>query len=183
MNRYFSVDCEFSGLDHTKYDLISIGIVEIEKNNNIFKVNKNRTFYLELKPLHNHFDPQSMDINGLNFSNLKKYGSEPKEACRQIKKYLNLKENDNAIFIGYCNILDKIYIDQLFYAAEAENPFNYEAIEISSLAIGKLNLEWGYSERDLEKELDLEPMDKNDKHNALQDAIHQAKEFCLLMNK
>ena len=31
--RYFSVDCEFSGLDHTKYDLISIGILEVKYEN------------------------------------------------------------------------------------------------------------------------------------------------------
>ena len=33
MKRYFSIDCEFSGLDHTKYDLISIGILEVKHEN------------------------------------------------------------------------------------------------------------------------------------------------------
>lgn len=182
MNRYFSIDCEFSGLDHTKYDLISIGIIEIEKHNNKFFSNKNRTFYLELKPLHKEFDPEAMKINGLNFANLYKYGSEPKEACRQIIKYLNLKESDTAVFIGYCNTLDKIYTDQLFLNAKIENPFHYETIEISSLAIGRLNLEWGFEENELEKILNLNPMSNDKKHNAKEDAIHQAEEFCGIMN-
>ena len=182
MKRYFSVDCEFSGLDHTKYDLISIGILEVKYENGEYIPDYNRRFYLELKPMHDVFDPESMAINGLNFANLYRYGSGPQEACRQIIKYLDLGQNDEAIFIGYCNTLDKIYTDQLFLAAKVENPFNYETIEISSLAIGKLNLEWGFSESDLENKLGMEQMDDNKKHNALEDAIHQSEEFCKLMN-
>ena len=92
MNRFFSVDGEFSGLDHTKYDLVSIGIVEvIVDDSGMYKPSYNRRFYLELKPLHDHYDIESMNINGLNFANLYRYGSEPKEACRQIIKYLDLE--------------------------------------------------------------------------------------------
>lgn len=182
MNRYFSMDGEFSGLDHTKYDLVSIGLVEITNENNLYKVDYNRKFYLELKPNHNYFDPEAMKINGLSFANLYQYGSGPKEACRQIIKYLDLKQGDNAIFIGYCNTLDKIYTDQLFLLADVENPFHYETIEISSLAIGRLGVEWGFSESDLEKAIKLQPMSSDKKHDALEDAIHQAEEFCGLMN-
>lgn len=182
MNRYFSIDCEFSGLNHLKHDLVSIGFIEVIEEDGKFKLDRSRTCYLELKPLHKEFDPQSMEINGLNFANLYRYGSEPKEACRQIIKYLDLNDGDNAIFIGYCNTLDKIYTDQLFLAAEVENPFHYETIEISSLAMGKLNLKWGFSESELEEKLGLNPMNNNLKHNALEDAIHQAEEFCMLMN-
>lgn len=181
MNRYFSIDCEFSGLNHLKHDLVSIGIIEVIEDNGIFKLDRSRTFYLELKPLHKEFDPQSMEINGLNFANLYRYGSEPQEACRQILKFLDLNDDDIAVFIGYCNTLDKIYVDQLFLYANIENPFHYETIEISSLAIGKLNLKWGFSESELEKKLNIEPMG-DEKHNALEDAKHQAEEFCKIMN-
>ena len=183
MIRYFSIDCEFTGLNHTKYDLASIGIVEVIKNGTEYTIDEERKFYLELKPLHSEFDPESMKINGLSFPNLYKYGSEPKEACRQILKYLDLNEGDTAVFVGYCLVLDKIYVDQLFLAAEVENPFHYETIEISSLAIGKLGLEWGFTEATLEHQLCMQPMSDNTKHNALEDAIHQADEFCQIMNK
>ena len=84
--RYFSVDCEFSGLDHTKYDLISIGIIEIQ--NNIPR--RDRVFYLELKPQHRAFDGESMKINGLNFDNLYRFGTEPKKACEEINEMFGL---------------------------------------------------------------------------------------------
>ena len=182
MIKYFSMDGEFSGLDHTKYDLVSIGFVECKIDNGQFYIDNNRKFYLELKPQHDCFDPESMKINGLNFSNLYKYGSEPQEACRQIIKYLDLGKDDTAVFIGYCGVLDKIYTDQLFLSAKLESPFHYEIIEISSLAIGRLNLEWGFTSSGLDKLLNISPMDELKKHNALEDAIQQAKEFCELMN-
>ena len=163
--RYFSVDCEFSGLDHTKYDLISIGIIEIQ--NNIPR--KDRVFYLELKPQH-------------RADNLYRFGTEPKKACEEIIHFLDLKKDEIAVFIGYCGVLDKIYTDQLFMLGNVKNPFHYEIIEISSLAIGKLNLEYGFSESELEKKLNITPMDEDKKHNALNDAIHQAEEYCKLMS-
>ncbi len=169
-------------MDHTKYDLISIGLVEVLNDNGTYRVDYNRRFYLELKPLHDQFEPDAMKINGLSFANLYRYGSGPKEACKQILKYLDLNDNDDAIFIGYCNTLDKIYTDQLFLNANVDNPFNYETIEISSLAMGKLDLEWGFTEKELENKLNMQAMDDTKKHNALEDAIHQAEEFCNLMN-
>lgn len=182
MKRYFSVDCEFTGLDHTKYDLASIGIIEISKDVNEYNLMEDRKFYIQLKPLHKEFNKDSMKINGLNFSDLYKYGAEPKQACKSIIEYLDLKEDDEAIFIGYCNVLDKIYTDQLFLNANMDNPFHYETIEISSLAIGKLNLEWGFTESELENKLGIASMTEETKHNALEDAIHQGLEFVKLMN-
>lgn len=182
MNRYFSVDCEFSGLNHTKYDLISIGIVEIIKQNDKFIIDKNKMLYLELKPLHREFDSNSMKINGLDFNKLYRFGLEPKNACTKINDFLSLNEEDTAIFIGYCGVLDKIYVDQLYLAANIECPFNYEIIEISSLAIGKLGFDFGFTENDLENKLNIEKMSEDKKHNALQDAIHQAEEFVAIMS-
>ena len=182
MNRYFSVDCEFSGLDHTKYDLISIGIVEVIKNNNKFEVDYTRKFYIELKPQHRNFDPESMKINGLDFDSLYRFGAGPIEACREINKFLDLKNDDTAVFIGYCGVLDKIYVDQLYLYAKIENPFNYEIMEISSLAIGKIGFEFGFTVEELENKLNNEKMVSKTKHNALHDAEHQAEEFIKIMN-
>ena len=179
MIRYFSVDEEFSGLNHLRNDLLSIGMIEITKRGT-FQIDYTRQFYLELKPIHNEYSKESMKINGLNLENLKQYGVSYENAVREIKKYMNLQEDDIAVFVGYCTTLDKIYFDQLFLETNQNNPFHYEVIDISSLGIGKLNLPWGYSEKELLSKLHIK--DINDKHNALSDAILQAQEFCALMN-
>ena len=180
MIRYFSVDEEFSGLNHLKNDLLSIGMVEIV-HSGLFKIDYTRKFYIELKPVHEEYNKDSMNINGLDLNKLKKYGVSYENAVREIKKYMDLQEDDTAVFVGYCTTLDKIYFDQLFLETNQENPFNYEVIDISSLGIGKLGLSWGYSEKELLSKLHIK--DTEDKHNALADAILQAQEFCALMNK
>lgn len=177
--RYFSIDEEFSGLDHRKNCLLSIGIIEVEKRNNKYYPMYNRKLYLELKP-EGEANEEAMAINGLNLENLKNYGVNKANAIREINKYLKLGPNDQAVFIAYCGVLDKIYFDQIFQDENEENPFNYEIIEISSLAIGKLGFEWGFSEQDLLKKLNIP--DTDNKHNALDDAILQALEFCGIMN-
>ena len=179
MIRYFSVDEEFSGLDHRKNDLLSIGMIEVKFTGTQYVPMYNRQFYIELKP-EKEANADSMKINGLDLDKLKEYGSNKENAVREIKKYLDLAEDDTAVFVGYCIVLDKIFIDQLFQDLDMESPFNYEVIDISSLAIGRLGFSWGYTEQELLQRLNLKETD--DKHNALADAILQAKEFCAIMN-
>lgn len=179
MIRYFSIDEEFSGLDHRKNDLLSVGMIEIEKKGNKFYPMYNRKLYLELKP-EKEANEEAMAINKLNLNNLKMYGINKENFVREVKKYLDLKDGDKAVFIAYCGVLDKIFFDQIYQDINAENPFDYEIIEISSLAIGKLGFEWGFTEKDLLNKLGIP--DTNNKHNALDDAVLQALEFCGIMN-
>lgn len=180
--RYFSVDGEFSGLDHRKNSLLSIGIIEIKKDNGIFSLDYSSKFYLELKPS-GEINEESMKINKLNLSSLEEFGVNSENAVREINKYLNLKSNDEAVFIAYCGVLDKIFIDQLYQDNYFKSScFNYEIIEISSLAIGKLGLDWGFSEKELLTRLKLDDLIEEEKHNALCDSILQAKIFCNLLN-
>ena len=102
-------------------------------------------------------------------------------AVRELNKYLDLADDDKAVFVGYCIVLDKIFLDQLYQDLNMNSPFDYEVIDISSLAIGRLGLSWGYTEQELLQRLNLK--DTDDKHNALSDAILQAKEFCGIMSK
>jgi ribonuclease T len=181
MNRYFSFDEEFSGLKDRKNCLVSIGAVEVIEKDGVFQIDNSRQLYIELKPT-GDIDPESMKINGLDVENLKVYGVSKAAAIKDIKKFLNLQPGDTAVFVAYCGVLDKIYIDHMYEDELTENPFHYEIIELSSLAIGKLGFEWGFSEKDLLEKLNIQELDESKKHNALQDAILQAKEFCGIMN-
>lgn len=180
MIRYFSIDEEFSGLDHRKNDLLSIGIIEVKFTGTQYVPMYNREFYIELKP-EKAANEESMKINGLDLNKLKEYGSNKENAVRELNKYLDLADDDKAVFVGYCIVLDKIFLDQLYQDLNMNSPFDYEVIDISSLAIGRLGLSWGYTEQELLQRLNLK--DTDDKHNALSDAILQAKEFCGIMSK
>jgi hypothetical protein len=156
-------------------------MIEIDYKNHLYIPNYSRTFYLELQPT-GEINEDSMIINGLNVNYLKEYGVNRTIAIREIKKYMRLNLNDTAVFIAYCGVLDKIFFDQLFQDEGLESPFHYEIIELSSLAIGKLDLAWGFTEKELLTKLQIDDLTQEQKHNALQDTILQAKEFCGIMN-
>jgi hypothetical protein len=140
-------------------------------------------YYLLLeKQPEGEVNKESMEINGLDIDNLKKYGVTKENAIREIKKYLDLGPDDDAVFIAYCGVLDKIFFDQIYQDCNANNPFNYEIIEIGSLAMGKLGFEYGFTEKDLLKKIGIEELSEDEKHNALNDAMLQAIEFCEIMN-
>ncbi len=86
-----------------------------------------------------------------------------------------------AVMVCYCGGLDWGFVTRAFAHCGLENPFHYEFIEISSLAMGKLGLDYGFPESDLEEALGIDPMVEGTKHNALEDAKHQLDEFQALM--
>lgn len=86
-----------------------------------------------------------------------------------------------AVFVAYCGGLDWGFMSRAFAHCGVENPFHYEFVEISSLAMGKLGLPWSFPESELEKALGLSSMPDGIKHNALEDARHQLREFQALM--
>lgn len=91
--------------------------------------------------------------------------------------------NVEAVFVAYCGGMDWEFTSRLFAEAHQPNPFNYEFVEISSLAIGRLNFPWGFTEAALEQHLCVASLLPELKHNALNDARHQLELFQLLYYK
>lgn len=169
MNVYLSVDGEFSGLDHTKYELISIGFSDCYDPRN--------SLYVEIQPT-KKMDPEATKIHNLDEAYLKKNGLPRNKAAQKIHDWLSA-QNGLKIFVGYPVVLDWIFLDQLFKEAQLDNPFYYEAIDIHSLGVGLLGLQPGFKHELLRKDLGLR--NQTNQHNALADAAHQAEEFVALM--
>ena len=87
----------------------------------------------------------------------------------------------SAVMVCYCGGLDFGFVARSFAHCGLDNPFHYEFVEISSLAMGTLGLPWGFKESELEVMLDIPPLEGGLKHNALEDAKHQLLEFQRLM--
>lgn len=169
--KYISIDGEFSGLDHTKYELISIGMCDCSDLDD--------NFYIEIQPT-KPMDPEATKIHKLSEQYLKENGKNRKTAAHLIHRWLSRRKTDQLIFVGYPVVLDWIFLDQLFKEFGLENPFYYEQIDIHTMGLCLLNLEPGFGHELLRTKLKLGEM-KN-KHNALADAKHQAEEFVALAN-
>lgn len=86
-----------------------------------------------------------------------------------------LEKRHPAVMVTYCGGYDFALLDKLFSQCGITNPFHYEMVDISSLAAGVLNLDWGYSEAQLLEQLGMEP--NPNKHDALADAQFQLEIF------
>ena len=95
MIRYFSVDEEFSGLNHLKNDLLSIGMIEILQKST-FQIDYTRQFYLELKPLHDEYSEESMKINGLDLEKLKQHKKNNEEVIANLEDRIKETEKELA---------------------------------------------------------------------------------------
>lgn len=194
---YISVDCEFTDGNLKHGQLMQLGMFNIETEstwsavipiNTDAKVNdwvrqnlphlvsaalqtrifggRAETYAIEAfnwvrqQQVHAYFSAQDIDGGGEG----------------EVKDPAKIVEDFPAVFVAYCGGYDFGFTTKLFNAAELENPFHYEMVDISALALGLLpDLEWGFSAEDLEKALDLGPNEQ--KHDALADAKHQAEVF------
>jgi hypothetical protein len=91
-----------------------------------------------------------------------------------------LDEKVPAVMVTYCGGYDFAFLAKAFSACGLSNPFHYEMLDISPLAMGKLGLPWGFWASELEEKLGIEP--NENKHDALADAKHQLKLFETLMD-
>ena len=169
MTTFISMDGEFSGLDHTKYELISIGLCDC--------YNLNDVLYLEIQPT-KFLDPQATAIHGLQRDYLLQNGKPREQAAKEIHQWLTARKKGDLIFVGYPVVLDWIFLDQLFKEHGLDNPFHYEQMDIHSMGVALLGLKPGFPHETLRRELGLKK--QTDKHNALADARHQAEEFVAL---
>lgn len=92
----------------------------------------------------------------------------------------NIAGDFPAVMVTYCGGYDFGFITQFFNRAGLENPFHYEMVDISPLALGLCpELQWGFAASELEDLLGMEPNERA--HDALADAKHQAEMFRRLM--
>ena len=173
---YFCADCEASGQLPPFYNLLSIGVTVVRPVDDHHELGD--SFYVELKPIFDGFDPQALAVCGLDVERLKREGTEPKEAMQRLIEWVkkqNRPSRDRAVFVGHNAVFDWAYIAYYFEHFGLANPFGYKAIESKSLAMGRLQVGWNAtSKENLTRLLELPPQDPAQMHRADYDAWYQA---------
>ncbi len=189
MKKYVSIDIEASGPIPGKYSMLSLGACIVGE--------REKQFYRELQPLNDNFERDAMEIGCLGLETIKdlrQFGVfnpedpdfEPSLVLQALRKHAvepQIAMSDFARWIedttkGHeaIEIAAPIKFDGMFTAwyfgmfYEKPNPLSYGGDDIGSWyrgMEGKRALLW---------ELGIEDT-RNPPHNALEDAIHQAKEF------
>jgi len=183
---YFSVDVEASGPVPGLYNLVSIGAVPVTLSGGSHRPGTDR-FYVELKPIGGAFEKEAMAVHGISRKHLDEQGTEASRAMRDLREFVETRRGPSqarAVFVGHNAAFDWSYISYYFTLFKIPNPFGYKALDIKSLAMGRLRIGWfETSKENLEVLLPSVPrQDLKQAHRADYDALYQAHILCALLD-
>lgn len=169
-NEYVCLDCETSGLNPKKDEILSIGAVHIKEN----KILMRKTFNIFLKPSKN-INPESIKIHHIRPIDLEN-GINPQDAIYQLLEFIGSRP-----IVGYYIKFDVAIISRYtkeFIGIKLPN----ETIEVSSIYYKIRKRSTHYEFIDLRFDTILKNLDipSLGKHDALNDAIMTAMMFLKL---
>ena len=174
---YFSVDVETSGPIPPDYSLLSIGACIVGDSA--------AQFYIELKPLNDNHTSEAIATTGMSLETLRERGVAPHLAMAQFDAWVRANAADaRAVFVGFNAPFDWSFVNYYFekFLGHAINPFGHSALDIKSYYMGAYGTNFAEtSMRRLPPE--IHPPNTPLSHNALDDAIQQARIFERLLEQ
>ncbi|MEN2415236.1 3'-5' exonuclease [Flavobacterium mesophilum] len=128
---YIVVDIESDGPIPGDYSMISFGAVIVND-----KLDK--TFYGQLKPISDKFDPQALAISGFDRETTLGF-DDPKTVMLNFEEWLKENSKGRPIFISDNNGFDWMFICWYFHHFLNRNPFGYSSRRIGDLYCGLVN--------------------------------------------
>ncbi len=183
MDIYISADIEADGPIPGRYSMLAFGLVvagtydghkfsprELTKD----------TYYRELKPVTQHFDPAALDVSGLDREALIRDGVDPRVAMQEAAQWVHeIAQSHRPVLVGYPIVFDWMFLHWYFINYAGESPFGFSnALDIKTMYQQKAKVTLDKSgRRDLPAEF---ASARRHTHNALDDAIEQAEIFIKL---
>lgn len=163
---YISVDVETAGPIPDGFALLSIGACTV--------THPRQTFYIELQPDRDLFDPQASAIHGLDPAVLTRDGVPPFQAMTLFRDWLLqvVPDGTHPVFVAFNAPFDWMFVNDYFLRYLGTNPFGHSALDIKALYMGVAGRPWSKTSGDELHHLYLEGRKLT--HNALEDAIDQA---------
>jgi ribonuclease T len=171
---YISVDIEASGPVPATYSMLSLGAARVD--------DPKQTFYVEMKPTSDSFEPEAMKVVGRTLGEFAEKGRDPKDAMLAFRDWLALvARGGKPVFVGFNAVFDWAFVNFYFHHHLGENPFGFGGIDIKSYYMGMSGCTWDDT-RSSRIASDLKSPTPHT-HNALDDAIEQAEMFRRMRKK
>ncbi|HEX6679133.1 MAG TPA: 3'-5' exoribonuclease [Gaiellaceae bacterium] len=140
-----------------------------------------QTFYAELQPISERFDPEAVRVSRLNREELKRKGRAPRDAMTEAARWVRKAAGDDrTVFVGFPVVFDWMFLYWYFVAfADGGSPFDFSAVlDMKTMFQQKARVVTAAAGlSDLPAELDSR---RPHTHNALDDALRQAEIFARL---
>ena len=181
VDMYFSVDVETDGPIPGPYSMLSFAIVYagcFDGNSFIRPKNYDKFMYRELKPISDTYEPEALEVNGLDRNRLSSEGSDPTTAMLEAYEWVAQHAGSGSpIFVAYPLSFDWPWMNWYFnrYCRKG-SPFGFSrAFDIKTAIAIKAGLPISRSGKsNIPDKLKSKFLHT---HNALDDAIEQADVF------
>ncbi|MDT9687370.1 exonuclease [Streptomyces sp. P9(2023)] len=184
---YVSADVEADGPVPGPFSMSSFGLaVAGAHDGSVFNAcdPAERTFYAELKPIGDAYDPEALAVSGLDRDRLTREGQEPAQAMNAAAAWLAGVSDELAavpVFVAYPLGYDWMWMYWYFMRfADAGSPFGHSrCMDVKTLYAAKASVPVNKAtKRSMPRHL---LSSRPHTHNALDDAIEQAELFQNLM--
>jgi DNA polymerase III epsilon subunit-like protein len=181
---YFCIDIEASGPVPSLFNMISIGCTVVKWNPATQKHVLGDEFYYEIKPDFPGFEKETIDIHHLTPEHLNENGLSSTFVLAEIEKFVKAQTpiHQKALFVGHNAPFDWMFVAFYFAWAGMKNPFGYNALDTKALAMGRLEIPWRYSNKEVLYERFPKLKPTNQPHHALEDARYQAQILVALLD-
>ncbi|MGO8061471.1 3'-5' exoribonuclease domain-containing protein [Rhizobium johnstonii] len=164
---FISVDIEAAGPIPPDYSMLSLGCCLVD--------DPEKSFYVELKPISENFIPEALEVSGFDLSHLEETGTLPEDAMRLLEEWIVVhSKNGKPIFVGFNASFDWAFVNYYFLHFLKRNPFGIGGIDIKAMYMGAVGCSWDATRS---SQFPVQKQDEEEKHDALADALHQAKLF------
>ena len=180
---YFSADVEADGPIPGRYSMLAFGFAIAGRfDGNAFRRSDptESTFYRELKPISDDFDPSALAVAGLDRNALAHRGEEPAQAMNDAASWIvDRAEGSRPVLVGYPVVFDWMFLQWYFVRFAGESPFGFSsALDMKTMYQQRARVTLDRAGRtDLPAHLSSQ---REHTHHALDDAIEQAEIFGLL---
>jgi hypothetical protein len=178
---YFSADVETDGPIPGPFSILSFALVyagAFDGENLTSPQDYDRTFYRELKPISENFQPEALRVNGLDRDRLLREGVAPESAMTDAARWIgNLAGGAKPVLVAYPLSFDWSWLYWYFVRFAAEgSPFSHSLCFDMKTAFA-VKARVPISEAGRSKILPSLRSQRKHTHHALEDAIEQAEIF------
>lgn len=177
---YFSVDVETDGSIPGHHSLLSVGVVvagvSTDRGYEAYPLD-HTTFYAELQPQFNNFEPAALEVNGLGRERLQTTGAHPMVVVYKLYEWVKVAAGSTApVMVAYPLVFDWMWLHWHFMRYLGKSPFGHSAglclKHLLATTLAKRITEVSYKQLPPELTSDLPHT-----HHALEDATRQADVF------
>jgi DNA polymerase III epsilon subunit-like protein len=181
---YISADVETDGPIPGSFSLLSFGLAAVGRYDGVHFERwepRERTFYRELKPVAEGFEPEAMQVNGLDRERLASEGEEPSVAMTQAAEWVrSVSDGHRPVLVAYPVAFDWAFLYWYFETYAGSSPFGHSScLDIRTQYQALAGTVFDRSGKATMPTF-LRPQAPHT-HNALDDAVEQGELFANLL--